>query len=243
MGNAFTSSEATSPARLRAAWALAAVLACSPGCSWIWVTRTPDLPLAPSPPVECTRSTLLPALDVAGATVAGTTSVLLFVMAATLPAVPGCPTSSPDCLTPAERNAALGYGTALLATGVAATFSAVHGFRSTARCREVTGWQSACLSGFEDDCWKLVGATPVAPLPELPGHLRPAEAPATPGVAPAPAPARAPAPAPPPASPPPPEPAPLPPPKSPFGTPARPRTGVRPGRVVSTRRPPPARPA
>jgi len=226
------SDRAMSRPRLRAAWTLAAVLTMTPGCSWVFVARAPDLPTAPDVPAGCTRSALLPALDVAGGAVGGLLGILLFAMAVTTPVAADCPANDSSCLTPTDRTGLIAASAGTLALGALAAFSAAYGFSETERCREIAGWQAGCLSGFEDDCWKLAGPRAVLPLPELPTHLRPQEQPPVKETSPevGPPATTAPSPAPSPPRPEPPTPPP-PPPKSPFGPPTRPRAGLAPGRA------------
>jgi hypothetical protein len=200
-------------------------------------------------PLECTESTTLPALDVAGSAVSGVVGILAVAAALAIPVVSGCPTSDSSCQTPGDQGAALAVGASLVALGTATAFSAAYGYRQTSRCREIAGWQAGCLSGLEDDCWKIYGPRARSELPPPPpipiGPVPPgAPAPPTPGppstspaagmVAP-PAGAAPPAPQPgatpqspaasEPVPPPEPKPAPPPPPKSPFGPPSRPPGG------------------
>jgi hypothetical protein len=235
---------------------LAVLLVLAPGCSWLFVQRPPDLPIGPDAPFECTQEVTLPALDIAGSAASGVLGILLVAAALSSPVASNCPPNSSDCITPTDRNEMVIAGASMVALGGAVAFSAAYGLSETSRCREINGWKAGCLSGLEDDCWKLYRPRTTGPLPPPPplpmgppgstGREGPAASPpGTPQPAPAPPPSTS-APTPPSVAVPPgaPAPAPLPaptsppPPKSPFGPPTRPRRRITPSRARGSGRDP-----
>jgi hypothetical protein len=170
--------------------------------------------------VQCDDDTTVPALDAVGSGLTGILGLIVVTAALAIPVASGCPTWDANCQTPGEQGAALAVGASLVAVGTATAFSAAYGYRQTTRCREIQGWQAGCLSGLEDECWKLYGPRARSGLPPPPpipvGPVPPA--PATPQVPDAREPVSPPVPPPEPKPPPPP-------PRSPFGPPSRPTGG------------------
>jgi hypothetical protein len=109
------------------------------GCSWIGVTRAPERPVDPSPPVSCTRSVVAPVGDTL-------ISVLTLVSGIGLTAFGGVWGTS---------NAYLWGGIGLLAVGVTTGVSAGFGYSWTADCREIGDLQVSCIAGVEASCRNL----------------------------------------------------------------------------------------
>ena len=127
---------------------------CGSGCSWIAVTRAPERPVAPSPPVECTRSVAAPVVD----TVVGSLALVGGVGMVAAGNHPICLSTS----CPSEPGLVWG-GVALAAVGVALGVSAGFGYAWTAECREVGALQNSCIVGVEASCTNLKVGPPEKP--------------------------------------------------------------------------------
>jgi hypothetical protein len=125
--------------RRAVAAAATASLLCGPGCSHSGVRRPPAGPIAPSPPLECTSSVAYPVLD----TVVAAFMVGVFGAVAIAGAVQQQPT-------------VMWWGISLGLLGAALpTYSAVYGYSTTARCRELQQAQLSCIGGVEAACQTL----------------------------------------------------------------------------------------
>jgi hypothetical protein len=126
----------------------------SAGCSWIGVTRVPERPVSPAPPVTCTRSVAAPVGD--------TILAALAVIAGGTMTAYG---SNPFCLSsscPSEPGLIWG-GVGLMAVGVTLGVSAGFGYSWTADCREIGDLQEACIAGVEASCKNLQLGPPEKP--------------------------------------------------------------------------------
>jgi len=109
------------------------------GCSLIGVSRAPERPVDPSPPVVCTRSVAAPVGD----TVISALTLLSGIGMAAFGSVWG------------TSNVYLWGGIGLLAVGVTTGVSAGFGYSWTSDCREIGDLQAACISGVEASCNNL----------------------------------------------------------------------------------------
>jgi hypothetical protein len=125
----------------------------SAGCSWAFLTRAPEPPVAPQPQARCTRGKALPIVDTAISAGTALEGGLLLFLGSTAPAT--C-AGSPACVEPV-RGVYYGVGAASLAVAVLTGISAAYGYSEVGRCRETLDAQVACLSGLEDSCRKLLG--------------------------------------------------------------------------------------
>jgi hypothetical protein len=155
------------PPRARRAALAVAILAAAPGCSWIFVQKAPSLPIPPDAPLGCTESVAVPALDIAGSAASGVVGILFVAAALSYPVVENCPPNG-DCITPGDRNGMVAVGASMVALGGVVAFSAAYGMSETSRCREAAGWKAGCLSGLEDDCWRLHGPRATGTFPPPP---------------------------------------------------------------------------
>lgn len=143
------------PSRCIAFVATVAVLE-GTGCSWIFVTRAPELPVPLEPPVACTTSVASPVIDtVAGALVAA--MGVAFIASGTMPVAPCSP---PDWCFGQDLSRGVTTGLAvtggvLLASAIPLAFSAGYGYARTADCRQLKESQLACVSGVEAACLTL----------------------------------------------------------------------------------------
>ena len=60
------------------------------GCSWIFVTKVPELPVPPEPPVACTTSVASPVIDTVAAALVAAMGVA-FIASGTIPVAPCSP--------------------------------------------------------------------------------------------------------------------------------------------------------
>ena len=126
----------------------------SSGCSLIAVTRAPERPVDPAPPVACTRSVAAPVID----TVVGSLALISGIGMAAAGANPICLSST----CPSDSGLIWG-GVAVAAAGVALGVSAGFGYAWTAECRQIGGLQLSCISGIEDSCLNLKVGPPEKP--------------------------------------------------------------------------------
>ncbi|HSN90290.1 MAG TPA: hypothetical protein VLS93_03605, partial [Anaeromyxobacteraceae bacterium] len=128
---------------LAAALALAALPA--GGCSFLFMTRPPEPVLAPNAPVQCTRTRIAPVLDTVCAVVHGAAGIAIL--------------SAPDCapgeLCVIDANDQAAMAAAFLLPAAACTASAMSGFRSASRCREVKSLNALCIGGDLGACRAL----------------------------------------------------------------------------------------
>jgi len=152
----------------RACWAglvaaVAVAAASQAGCSWAFMTRPPQTPVAAELPLTCTESRAAPVLDTAGAAfmatlgIAGAAAVADFGQAfAGSPCVGACIAGMAVVLVPTLAAATV-YG-----------FSAAHGYSGAGRCEDLRSWQGACIAGDSAACERLRGTRP-APASTAPG--------------------------------------------------------------------------
>jgi hypothetical protein len=143
------------------------------GCSWLGMTRPPEPPVEPSPPVACTTSRALPILDTTAAILVGVPSAIFTGWAIATPVnASGCsllsgPNASPCSLVgPNSSGAKAGMiagGLVGVGFAVMEAFSAADGFGWAGRCEVLGETQLACLSGVEASCAAL------RKLPQQPG--------------------------------------------------------------------------
>jgi hypothetical protein len=130
------------------------VVLTSGGCSWIMVTRAPERPVGPTPPVTCTRSVAAPVVD----TVVGSLAVIGGAGMAAFGSNPICLNSS----CPSDSGLIWG-GVALAAAGVVLGVSSGFGYAWTAECREIGALQQSCIVGVEASCTNLEVGPPEKP--------------------------------------------------------------------------------
>jgi hypothetical protein len=130
------------------------------GCSWIGMTRPPEPPVEPSPPVTCTTSRLAPSLDLAGAVIFGVPGVITSVYGIAAPVCSGWCLLEPQ--SGADKAAIISVGLVMTGIAVAQAFAAADGYGSAARCEEVKAWQLGCVSGVEPSCAALRKLPPKA---------------------------------------------------------------------------------
>ena len=143
------------PSRCIALVASVAVLQ-GTGCSWIFVTRAPELPVPPEPSAACTTSVASPVIDTIAAGLVAAMGVA-FITSGTTPVSPCSP---PEWCFGQDTARGLNTGLAvtggvLLASAIPLVFSAGYGYSKTADCRQVKESQLACVSGVEAGCLTL----------------------------------------------------------------------------------------
>jgi len=117
------------------------------GCLSLWaVGPPPSPPIDPNEPLECTRVPVAPVIDT------GVATLLAYGAVAAL-------AGSSGGSKPYAATVAIVAGIPALVSGV----SALVGYRSTARCRELGDAADRCLSGDRGACGTL--GTPGGPVP------------------------------------------------------------------------------
>jgi hypothetical protein len=137
------------------------------GCSWIFMTKAPEVVATPNYPVECTTSRAAPVLDAicAGYFVANG----IYWAGQT-----NCADASfgESCAEGSTKSTGI-----LLSAGLAAlcAVSAGSGFGTATRCEVVKGYNALCITGDEAGCKKLNSSwTPPMKLPAAPAVSAPA---------------------------------------------------------------------
>ncbi len=126
------------------------------GCLSLWaVSRPPSAPIDPAEPLDCTQAPIAPVIDTAVAALFAYATVALLT-------------------SPSSAGSNTGTGAVIAAIpAVLSGTSAVVGYRSTARCRELDDIVSRCLAGEREACGELRG--PGAPRPAAPVREQPRE--------------------------------------------------------------------
>jgi hypothetical protein len=116
------------------------------GCFSAWaIQHPPSPPIDAREPLECTRGVAAPAADTGTALLFGAGAVALLVGGQ----------SNSESVT---RSVVTGTGAILLVPAFFSAFSAVAGYTSTARCRELEEAVDQCLKGDRVACGKLAGS-------------------------------------------------------------------------------------
>jgi len=160
-----SASRSTAP-RLRVAAALGMAALSSAGCSFLFMSRPPEPVVTPNYPVECTSSRAAPVLDTICAAYHGVAGIAIL-------ATPACSQEPEDvCIYDAGDKAAV--AAVMLGAAALCTASAVSGFRSAGRCREVKGLNALCITGDLAACRALrPGFVPPGPPGSDPWGTRP----------------------------------------------------------------------
>ncbi len=133
---------------------LAGLVSLVTGCSFACVYGPPSPPIQRAPEVDCTRSPVVPVLDL----VIGLAVVGIGVMA--LAESSGC---RPNEFCIDFSGAARAAGGISFAIGGLAVGSSVYGFSKTVSCRAVTDAQRECAKGRAEACARLVPLAAAGP--------------------------------------------------------------------------------
>jgi len=113
------------------------------GCLSVWtIQRPPSPPIDARAPLECTRAVAAPAADTGIALLFGAGAVALLVGGQ----------SNSESVT---RSVVTGIGGILVIPAFFSAFSAIWGYASTERCRELEEALDQCLKGDRVACGKL----------------------------------------------------------------------------------------
>ncbi len=129
--------------------ACALLLAPGTGCSFLFVQRPPERPIAADQPIDCTAAMTAPLLDAVAAVSAVAAGVAL--MAPYL----GCK----------ECYGGGAFGALLLYAAVPPAISSVYGFYHTSKCRNLIDSQIGCRHGNVAACQELQPKPPPPPGP------------------------------------------------------------------------------